>query len=101
MVTTNATGAADAIVDGETGLRVPMRDAGALAAALDRLLGDAALRSKMGAAGRTWVEKNFRREDVLQGVLEHSRSLLIVKQGRVTSHLHVDNSETLHVQERH
>ncbi len=101
VVTTNATGAVDAIVDGETGLRVPMRDAEALAAALDRLLGDAALRFKMGSAGRAWVERNFRREDVLQGVLEHSRSLLVVNQGSMTSHLHVDNPEIFHVQERH
>jgi len=76
VVTTNATGAIDAIVDGETGLCVPVRDIEALTSAIDRLLGDAELRSRMGAAGRIWVETNFRREDVWQGVLTHYRSLL-------------------------
>ena len=38
--------------DGETGLVVPPGDPPALAAALGRLLGDAALRERLGAAGR-------------------------------------------------
>ncbi|HVN94191.1 MAG TPA: sugar transferase [Terracidiphilus sp.] len=69
VVTTNATGAVDAIVDGETGLRVPIGDTGSLASALDRLLGDAALRSTLSAAGRSWVEKNFHREDLWRNLL--------------------------------
>lgn len=101
VVATNATGAVDAILDGETGLRVPMCDTEALAGALDRLLGDAALRSRMGAAGRTWVEKTFRREDRWQAILVHARSLLDVNEDYVTPQLHVDNPETFHVQERH
>jgi len=76
VVTTNATGAVDAIVDGETGLRVPVRDADALTHALDRLLGDAELCSRMGAAGRIWVEKNFRQEDMWQRILAHYQSIL-------------------------
>jgi glycosyltransferase involved in cell wall biosynthesis len=76
VVTTDATGAIDAIVDGETGLRVPVHDTNSLACALDRLLGDPQLRNRMGAAGRLWVERNFRREDVWQGILAHYRTLL-------------------------
>ncbi|MEZ5100658.1 MAG: glycosyltransferase family 4 protein [Thermoleophilia bacterium] len=45
-------GLADLVVDGETGLLVPPRDPAALRAALDRLLADAALRARLGAAGR-------------------------------------------------
>ena len=39
-------------VDGETGLVVPVGDAEALGAALARLLGDEALRTRMGAYAR-------------------------------------------------
>jgi glycosyltransferase involved in cell wall biosynthesis len=45
--------------DGETGLLVPVGDVAALAAAIDRLLGDAELRGHLGANGRalaqSWV----------------------------------------------
>jgi glycosyltransferase involved in cell wall biosynthesis len=42
----------DAVEDGVTGLLVPPGDIGALRAALERLLGDAELRARLGAAGR-------------------------------------------------
>jgi glycosyltransferase involved in cell wall biosynthesis len=45
-------GLLDLVVDGETGLLVPPRDARALRAAIERLLGDAAFRRRLGAAGR-------------------------------------------------
>ena len=45
-------GLLDLVVDGETGLLVPPRDAAALRAALERLLADGALRRRLGAAGR-------------------------------------------------
>jgi phosphatidylinositol alpha-1,6-mannosyltransferase len=49
---TTECGAADAIVDGATGLLVPQRDAAAAADALARLLGNGSLRDTMGAAAR-------------------------------------------------
>ena len=45
--------------DGRTGLVVPARDAAALGGAIDRLMGDAALRARLGAAGRARVEDEF------------------------------------------
>jgi glycosyltransferase involved in cell wall biosynthesis len=52
-------GLLDLVVDGETGLLVPPRDVGALRAALERLLGDRALRRSLGEAGRERVRKHF------------------------------------------
>ena len=64
VVTTNATGAADSVVDGVTGIVVPCGDTVALASALDSLLGDPDLRLRMGKAGRERVERDFRPEVV-------------------------------------
>jgi glycosyltransferase involved in cell wall biosynthesis len=52
VVASNIRGPREQVEDGRTGLLVPPRDASALAAALARLAGDAALRARMGAAGR-------------------------------------------------
>ena len=52
-------------VDGETGLTVPPGDPDAIAAALDRLLADEALRSRLGRAARERVEERFTRERML------------------------------------
>jgi glycosyltransferase involved in cell wall biosynthesis len=52
VVASNVGGLAGVVRDGVTGLLVPPRDPGALAMALDRLLGDPGLRATMGMAGR-------------------------------------------------
>ncbi len=52
VVATNIRGSREEVVDGQTGLLTPVRDASALARALVQLSGDAGLRHKMGAAGR-------------------------------------------------
>jgi lipopolysaccharide/colanic/teichoic acid biosynthesis glycosyltransferase/glycosyltransferase involved in cell wall biosynthesis len=61
VVTTNATGAVDSVLDGETGFLVPVGDAFALAKALGRLLDDAELRERMGQAARLRMERDFSR----------------------------------------
>jgi glycogen synthase len=52
-------GLKDLVVDGETGLLVPPRDVPALRQALERLVGDEALRRRMGGAGRERIREHF------------------------------------------
>ncbi|HEX3335045.1 MAG TPA: glycosyltransferase family 4 protein [Jatrophihabitans sp.] len=52
-------GAPDAVRDGETGYVVDGRDVAVLAERLIALLQDRALRARMGAAGRAWVETDW------------------------------------------
>jgi glycosyltransferase involved in cell wall biosynthesis len=52
-------GLRDLVVDGETGLLVPPGDVRALRAALERLLGDAELRRRLGDAGRARIVEHF------------------------------------------
>ena len=58
-VGTDVTGIPEALVDEVTGLGVPQRDPAALAAALQRLLTDAALRVRLAEAARALVERRF------------------------------------------
>lgn len=62
VVTTTATGAVDSVIAGVTGLLVPVADSAALADAIGKLLADDELRSRMGSAGRRWMERDFRPE---------------------------------------
>lgn len=62
-VASDVHGIPDVVVDGETGILVPPANADALAAAIGRLAADPELRRRMGAAGRAFVEKNYRWQD--------------------------------------
>ena len=75
-VTTNATGARDAIVAGKTGLQVPIGDPNALATALAALVRDPSLRDEMGRAGRTWVCEHFDQNDVWRRQAREYRALV-------------------------
>lgn len=56
---TDIYGLSDAIVNGKTGLLVPVRNVDKLAAAIDMFLRDPALRLEMGANARARVESEF------------------------------------------
>jgi len=62
--------------DGETGMLVPPGDAGALATTLLRVLDDADLRARIGAAGRTRALDQFTWRQTALGTVEHYRALL-------------------------
>ncbi len=57
VVATSVGGLPDMVVDGETGLLVPPGDPAALRAAVDRLLADAGLRRRLGAAARERIAR--------------------------------------------
>jgi len=62
VVAGDSGGAPDAVLPGETGYVVGGRDVPALAARLTDLLADPAKARAMGAAGRAWVEREWRWE---------------------------------------
>ena len=59
VVGTRSGGVPEFVEDGVTGLLVPPLDPAALAAALQRLLGDPALRDRLARAGRAQAERRF------------------------------------------
>ena len=59
VVASDVGGLPDTVVNGETGILVPPRDAARLAAAISRLLDDPRLREQLGAQGRRHVASNF------------------------------------------
>ena len=59
VVATGVGGLLDAVEDGVTGLLVPPRDPAALRVAIERLLDDAALRRRLGAAARERARARF------------------------------------------
>jgi glycosyltransferase involved in cell wall biosynthesis len=76
VVASNIMGCREAVADGLSGLLVPPADADALQEALERLLGDEALRVRLGRQGRARVEREFRSEIVWAQLEREYRSLL-------------------------
>ena len=76
VVCTDADGLRENVADGETGFVVPRRDPEALAAKLEVLARDPALRQRMGKAGRKRVLENFRLSDQLDRLEDFYRQVL-------------------------
>ena len=70
VVATDIDGPREQLVPGQTGLLVPVRESAPLAAALARLTGDAALRARMGAAGRARALERYDEAKVTSRTLD-------------------------------
>jgi lipopolysaccharide/colanic/teichoic acid biosynthesis glycosyltransferase len=76
VVATNATGAIDSVLDGETGMIIPVADVNALVTALEKLLLNPELRRRMGLAGQDWVTREFDHGVVLDRIVEKYQQAL-------------------------
>jgi glycosyltransferase involved in cell wall biosynthesis len=68
-VTTRATGAIDSVVDGETGLTVPVDDPASLCEALELLYGNPGLRAYLGDRARQRALRDFEPQAIWEGIL--------------------------------
>ncbi len=76
IIASRAGGMPEAVRDGVNGLLIAPGDVAALAAAMNRLLDDAALRTRMGEAGRALVLDEFSVEAMCEGNLAIYRKVL-------------------------
>ena len=74
-VATDIRGNRQVIADGQTGLLVPVRDPVAIAAAVEQLVGDARMRSTMGAAARVRAAAEFDQQRIIDRTLDAYRTL--------------------------
>lgn len=76
VVTTDTPGCRDCVRDGDNGFLVPVKDAAALALAIERLLTDARLRQHMGRRGRQRAEEEFAARRIHEETLAIYREML-------------------------
>ena len=69
IITTDAPGCREVVIEGDNGLLVPVRNVGALAEALKKLILNSALRQRMGGRSRDRAEKEFSSEQVISETL--------------------------------
>jgi glycosyltransferase involved in cell wall biosynthesis len=69
VITTDAPGCRDTVIDGESGLIVPVRDTAALAAAMTRLIAAPALLARLAAGGRARAVELYDARAVATSVL--------------------------------
>jgi glycosyltransferase involved in cell wall biosynthesis len=81
LVLTDIRGCREVVTDGQNGFLVPARDAGALAAAVARLVEDAELRRRFGAANRERATERFDERRIIGQILDVYRRLLTQKRG--------------------
>jgi glycosyltransferase involved in cell wall biosynthesis len=76
VVAARATGVVDAVIDGVSGVLVPVGDSEALAKGLELLLKDKELAAAMGSAGRERVRREFRQERIWEALAQEYARLL-------------------------
>ncbi|WP_312846402.1 sugar transferase [Deinococcus rubellus] len=82
VVASNATGAKDAVINGMTGLTIPMGDAAALSDALRCLLEDKDLALRLGKAGQKRVIRDFQPQAIWQALEGLYQELLLEREIR-------------------
>jgi glycosyltransferase involved in cell wall biosynthesis len=80
VVSTRLAGIPESVVHGETGFLVSPGDTTELAQALEQLMRDPGLRSRLGRAGRARVEEHFRIEHTVTPLVELLRKTSVVSQ---------------------
>lgn len=75
-ITSDATGAIDSVVDGETGIIFPVDNAPALAEAIQTLVGDTKLRRELGESAMKRARTSFRSEEIWRMQEENLRTQL-------------------------
>lgn len=85
IVATDVEGTREIVTDGDTGVLVRPADPAALAEGIERILADPSLGARLGARGRSLVERNFDVHMQIKATLQLYRSLLEKGQLRVTS----------------
>lgn len=81
VVASRIGGIPELVVDGETGVLFEPGDAADLQRHVSRLMGDASLRARMGAAGRIRAERQFSIEKHNANLIETYRSLVTARAG--------------------
>lgn len=76
VIVTDIPGPIDAMEPGITGLTVPVKDTGALRAAMETLCAHRETREEMGKKGRVFVEERFDQEKLVRFILEDRKKLL-------------------------
>lgn len=76
-IVTDSGGSPELVVDGVSGIVVPVRDAGALAAAIEKLYRDPELRRRMGVAARERIATNFRSDDTVKKTIALYEELVV------------------------
>jgi glycosyltransferase involved in cell wall biosynthesis len=69
VITTDVPGCRETVIDGENGFMVPVRNADALAAAMERFIMQPDLIEKMGQASRSIAEERFDVHKINQAIL--------------------------------
>lgn len=79
VVSTDTRGCRDVVVDGITGLLVPVRNVQSLADAMERLGLDADLRNQFGSEGRSHVESRYGVDRIVRETLDIYRRELAIR----------------------